>query len=150
MNEKWKKYKKSDLYYDDMDILYIEEERYDGTHCRMYDTSLMRYHKAGIPKRTVVSWKEGAFEFQTFFWFNHEAMEKVLDRFFALDPKAKANILMRMDTRNQHYELALKGGALEEPVALPQEAYEMLVFRGSDEFWRSPNFSQEDEKAWEW
>lgn len=148
--EGWQHYDEEDFFYDDMAIQYIREERYDGTHYDMGDTELMRYHLAGIAKRMAISWKEGRKNFEAFFWFDYDAMAKALERQLFFDPEVKPTLLLRLDTRNKQHSLAIEGDSTTAAVTIPQEAYELLVFQGENELWRSPNFSKEDESEWDW
>ena len=47
------------------------------------------------------------------------------------------------------YELALFRYGLKEPVVIPEEAYQLLVFKNRFEDFRSPNYDQ-PRGAWIW
>ncbi len=146
----WQHYNEEDLHYDDMDIQYIREERYDGTHHDMGDTALMRYHKTGLPRRMAVRWQEGRRDYEAFLWFDHAALAVIMDRLLTFDPDAEATLLLRLDTHQRQHGMAIEGGIVTNPITIPQEVYELLVFQGDNELWRSPNFSREDEAEWQW
>lgn len=148
--EGWQRYDEEDLYYDDMTLKRIEVQRYDGTHQQRGDLKMLQYHKAGLPRRLTIEWLEGCNDLQAYYWLNFESLYQLLDQFQSVAPEDKPAIVMRLDSRANRYELALQGGPLEQPAPLPQDCYEMLVFRNGNEYWRSDNFLKEDESEWEW
>ena len=149
-NNGWQEYDKEDLYYDDMDIVVLEVQCFDGTHDQLNDLRLLRYHEAGMPKMLKAKWRAGRNNFSAYYWFNDAALHNVFSRYSMMDTEGRMDILLRIDTRHEHYGIAVKIDMMPQPAEIPVEAYEMLVFNSGNELWRSPNFSQEDEKAWEW
>lgn len=148
--EMWKHYDEEDLFYDDMTLKRIEVQRYDGTHQQRGNLKMLQYHKAGLPRRLTIEWNESSNNFQVYFWFNFEPLSQLMEQFRTVAPDDKTTFVLRLDSRANQYELALQGGPLEQPASLPEECYEMLVFRNGNEYWRSDNFSKEDETEWEW
>ena len=145
----WQKYDEEDLYYDDIDITALEVQRFDGTHDQLNDLRLMRYHQAGMPKMLKVSWRAGRNYFSAYYWFNDAALHNVFSRYALMDTEGRMDILLRIDTRHEHYGIAVKIDTMSQPADIPSEAYEMLAFNSGNELWRSQNFSQED-GAWNW
>lgn len=148
--EEWQRYDEEDLYYDDMTIKRIEVQRYDGTFQQRGDLKMLQYHKAGLPRRLTIEWQEGSSTMQAYYWFNFEPLYQLIEQFQSVAPDEKPTLVMRLDCRANRYELALQGGPLEQPASLPEGCYETLVFRNGNEYWRSDNFTKEDETEWEW
>ena len=148
--EAWQEYDEDDRFYDDIDIESIEDTCFDGTFDRLCDGMLLRYHEAGCPKLLALKWKEGRSNLSAYWWMDEEQLSYVLRRFASLDPSARADLLLRLDSRQGCFEMALKGGEmLQEPIVIPQEAYQLIVFKDGHELYKSPNFAQED-GAWNW
>lgn len=148
--EQWQRYDEEDLYYDDMTFRRIEVQRFDGSHQQRGDLKLLQYHKAGLPRRLTMEWLEGTANMQVFCWFSFEPLSQQMEQLRAIAPDVTPTLVMRLDSRAKRFELALQGGPLEQPATLPQECYEMLVFRNGNEYWRSEIFTKEDEAEWEW
>lgn len=149
--EQWQEYNEDDLYYDDTDITVLEVQRYDGTHDQSNDFTLLRYHEAGMPRRLKVKWSVGHDDFSAYYWMDDQLLWASMNRFTMLLPDTRITMLLRIDTRRQRYELALKGDddSLPQPVTLPQEACQLLVFVNGNELYRSDNFNQPD-GGWNW
>lgn len=147
--EKWQNFNKEDLYYDDLDFETIEDRRFDGTHDQLCDDGLLRYHEAGCPKRIKVKWHEGRNELSAHYWFESQIAPQAFCQFFVINANQKADILLRIDSRANRYEIALNTDTIAEPQVLPAESYQLLVFRNGHEHFRSENFNQE-EGAWDW
>jgi len=128
---------------------YIEEALFDGTHDKLHDGGLMRYHEAGKPKKLAVKWHAGKKEWTAYFWFEDEEIRHVFDRFYGVYPDAKADFIVRIDPVKDKYELALYCSGLDEPLVIPEKTYQLLVFRNKFECFRSENYAQE-RGAWIW
>ena len=128
---------------------YIEEALYDGTHDKLHDGGLMRYHEAGKPKKLAVQWHLGKKEWTAYFWFEDEEIRAVFDRFYGAHPENKADLMLRIDPEKNHYELALFRYGLPEPRVISERAYQLLVFKNKFECFRSDNYAQE-RGAWIW
>ncbi len=59
------------------------------------------------------------------------------------------DFIFRMDIEHSRYELALYRYGLKEPLIVPQETYQLLVFKNKFEHYRSENYNQE-RGAWIW
>ena len=62
----------------------------------------------------------------------------------------KADIMLRIDTRANQYEIVFKSDEMPIPQVMPADTYQLLVFLNDNEYYRSENFDQEDEEAWDW
>lgn len=128
---------------------YIEEALYDGTFDKLHDRGLMKYHEAGKPKKLAVKWHEGKLEYSAYFWFDYEVITEVFEKFYGAHRDTKTDFIIRMDYQNRKYELALYRFGLKEPKIIPENAYQVLVFKNGIEDYRSENYDQE-RGAWIW
>ena len=130
-------------------VEYIEESLYDGTHDKLHDGGLMKYHQAGKPKKLRVEWHIGKSEYSAYFWFEDERIREVFDRFYGAHPDTKTDFIIRIDAEKRKYELALYRYGLKEPQVIPEDVYQLLVFKNKFEDYRSENYNQE-RGAWIW
>ncbi len=128
---------------------WIEEALFDGTHDKLRDGGLMRYHEAGKPKKLAVSWHIGKAEYSAYFWFEDEGIREMFDRFYGVHPDTKTDFIIRIDAERRKYELALYRYGLKEPQVIPEDVYQLLVFKNKFEDYRSDNYNQE-RGAWIW
>ena len=142
----WQKYKEDEL---SPEFEYIEESLYDGTHDKLHDGGLMKYHQAGKPKKLRVEWHIGKSEYSAYFWFEDERIREVFDRFYGAHPDTKTDFIIRIDAAKRKYELALYRCGLKEPQVIPEDVYQLLVFKNKFEDYRSDNYNQEH-GAWIW
>ena len=145
-DEEWEKYAEND----NVPVFeYIEESLYDGTHDKLHDGGLMKYHQAGKPKKLCVEWHIGKSEYSAYFWFEDERIREVFDRFYGAHPDTKTDFIIRIDAEKRKYELALYRYGLKEPQVIPEDVYQLLVFKNKFEDYRSDNYNQE-RGAWIW
>ncbi len=128
---------------------YIEETLYDGTHDKLNDSGLMKYHQAGKPKKLRAQWHIGKSEYSAYFWFEDERIRDVFDKFYGTHPDTKTDFIIRIDAEQRKYELALYRYGLKEPQIIPEDVYQLLVFKNKFEDYRSENYNQE-RGAWIW
>lgn len=128
---------------------YIEEALFDGTHDKLHDGGLMNYHQAGKPKKLAVKWHIKKSEYSAYFWFEDEEIRTVFDRFYGAHPETKTDFMIRIDSDNKKYELALYRYGLKEPQVISESAYQLLVFKNKFEYYRSENYNQL-RGAWIW
>ena len=128
---------------------YIEEALFDGTHDKLHDDGLLKYHEAGKPKKLAVKWHIKKTEYVAYFWFEDERIREVFDKFYGAHPDTKTDFIIRIDTENKKYELALYRYGLKEPQIIPEDVYQLLVFKNKFEDYRSDNYDQE-RGAWIW
>lgn len=138
--------KKKDLL---IEFDYIEEALFDGTHDKLHDDGLLKYHKAGKPKKLAIKWHIKKTEYVAYFWFEDERIREVFDKFYGAHPDTKTDFIIRIDTENKKYELALYRYGLKEPQVIPEDVYQLLVFKNKFEDYRSDNYNQE-RGAWIW
>lgn len=109
----------------------------------------MKYHQAGKPKKLAIKWHIGKSEYSAYFWFEEEPIREVFDKFYGAHPDTKTDFIIRIDSENRKYELALYRYALKEPQIISQDVYQLLVFKNKFEDYRSDNYNQE-RGAWIW
>lgn len=128
---------------------YIEEKLFDGTHDKLNNGNLLKYHQAGKPKKLAIKWHIGKSEYSVYFWFEEEPIREVFDKFYGAHPDTKTDFIIRIDAENKKYELALYRYGLKEPQVIPENVYQLLVFKNKFEDYRSDNYNQE-RGAWIW
>lgn len=145
-NKDWQEYAKEET---SPEFDYLEEALFDGTHDKLHDGELMKYHNAGKPKKLAMEWHVKKSDYTAYFWFEDDEICKVFDRFYGAHPETKTDFMIRIDTENNKYELALYRYGLKEPQVIPESAYQLLVFKNKFECYRSENYNQ-PKGAWIW
>ena len=145
----WRAYSDEDLYYDDLDLDSIYVLRLDGTLDKRAGFELLNYHHAGVPSRISVKWHSGKAQYSAYFWLELLGSMRMFERFFIIDSLRPADLLLRLDSRAQRYELALSRAGEQTISSFNDEAYQAIVFRDGREFYRTPNYNQPD-GAWVW
>lgn len=143
---KWQKYKKDETV---PEFEFIEEALFDGTHDKLHDDNLLKCHEAGKPKKLAIKWHKKKTEYVAYFWFEDEKIREVFDKFYGAHPDTKTDFIIRIDVENKKYELALYRYGLKEPQVIPEDVYQLLVFKNKFEDYRSENYNQE-RGAWIW
>lgn len=143
---KWQKYKEDELR---PEFEYIEESLFDGTFDKLHDDCLLKYHEAGKPKKLAIKWHIKKTEYTAYFWFEDEKICSIFERFYGAHPDTKTDFIIRIDSEKRKYELALFRQGLKEPQIIPEDAYQLLVFKNKFEDYRSDNYNQE-RGAWIW
>lgn len=145
-DERWEQYEEGEVR---PEFDYVEEMLYDGTHDKLHDGGLMKYHEAGKPKKVALKWHIKKSEYTAYFWFEDIRIREVFDRFYGAHPDTKTDFIIRIDPKKRKYELALYRYGLNEPRIIPEDAYQLIVFKNKFEDYRSENYSQE-RGAWIW
>lgn len=128
---------------------YIEEALFDGTHDKLHDGGLMKYHEAGKPKKLAVQWHIKKSEYTAYFWFEDEEIRSAFDHFYGAHPETKTDFIIHIDAEKNKYELALYRYGIGKPRVIPERVYQLLVFKNRFECYRSNNYNQE-RGAWVW
>lgn len=128
--------------------LIFEDFCFDESFNRLNNESLLKYHKACTPKKIHYKWIMGKTEYELFFSINN-IINSILERFYGAHPDTKTDFIIRIDAENKKYELALYRQGLKEPQIIPEDAYQLLVFKNKFEDYRSDNYNQE-RGAWIW
>lgn len=127
----------------------LEEALYDGTHDKLNDGGLYKYHEAGKPKKLALKWHINKREYAAYLWFRDEEIKAVFDRFYGPHPETKTDFIINIDAEKNKYQLSMNRYGLKEPYVITEDAYEMIVFRNKFECFRSGNYSQAT-GAWIW
>lgn len=146
--EKWVKYTEEEQE-TKPELDYIEEALYDGTHDKLHDGRLLNYHEAGKPKKLAVKWHIKKSEYTAYFWFEGEAIRTIFDRFYGIHLDTRTDFIIRIDPTKNKYQLALYRYGLQEPQIIPEEAYQLIVFKNKFEQFHSENYNQ-PRGAWIW
>lgn len=146
-DEEWGKYKGNDELIPIFE--FIEESLFDGTFDKLHDDGLLKYHQAGKPKKLAIKWHIKKSEYTAYFWFEDEKICSIFERFYGAHPDTKTDFIIRIDAEQKKYELALFRQGLKEPQIIPEDAYQLLVFKNKFEHYRSDNYNQE-RGAWIW
>ena len=128
---------------------YIEEALFDGTHDKLHDGGLMKYHEAGKPQKVTIQWHIKKSKYTAYFWFDDEDICSCFDRFYGAHPETKTDFIIRIDAERNKYELALYRYGIEKPRVISEQYYQLLVFKNKFECYRSDNYNQE-RGAWIW
>ena len=128
---------------------YIDEMLSDGTCDKQHSNNLLNYHYAGKPLKIVLNWHIKKSEYTANFWFDEEKTCLIFERFYGAHPDTKTDFIIRIDAEKKKYELALFRQGLKEPQIIPEDAYQLLVFKNKFENYRSENYNQE-RGAWIW
>lgn len=128
---------------------YIEEALYDGTHDKLHDGGLLNYHEAGKPKKLAIKWHIKKSEYTAYFWFEDEAIRAFFNRFYGIHFDTKTDFIIHIDPVKKKYQLAFFRYGLQEPRIIPEDAYQLIVFKNKFEHFRSENYDQ-PRGAWIW
>lgn len=145
-NECWQKY---DEEYVKVEFDHIEEALYDGTHDKLHDSRLFDYHEAGKPMKLAVRWHIGNSEYSAYFWMEDKYIQAIFDSFYGNHPDTKTDFIIHVDPITNKYQLALFRYGLQEPKIIPEDAYQLIVFKNKFEHFRSENYDQ-PRGAWIW
>lgn len=146
--EKWQPYTEEEQE-TQPELDYIEEALYDGTHDKLHDGGLMQYHEAGKPKKLTIKWHIKKSEYMAYFWFEDEAIRAIFDRFYGIHLETKTDFIIHIDPEKKKYQLSLFRYGLQEPRIIPEDAYQLIVFKNKFEHFRSENYDQ-PRGAWIW
>lgn len=144
--EKWEEYGEDETI-PELDSL--EEMLFDGTHDKMNDGRLLKFHEAGKPKKLAVKWHIKKKQYAAYFWFHDKEIKGVFGHFYGPHPETKTDFMIRIDADKNKYELVMYRYGLKEPYVLPENSYELIVFRNKFEVFRSDNYCQQT-GAWIW
>ncbi|MBQ9355942.1 MAG: DUF2931 family protein [Prevotella sp.] len=147
---KWVEYEDDDPYYDDLLIDSVEDHRIDGSfNYVMGDMSQLDYHEAGMPDRITVRWHAGREEYMAHFWIEKDDFSKLFTKYCGMHPGSRIDILLRMDTKEQVYVIALKAEDEQKATPLPWYLFQLIVFKDGTEHYKSPNYRLE-KGQWSW
>lgn len=144
--EQWQRYDSTNAHYEEIDLDNVEVKRLDGSFDFTESDEVMHYQSVGKPQRIMVRWHEGESSYFAHFWLDEAEATAFFDGFFNAFPDANADLLLRIDTRANRYEIALTGEKLQ-PHTLKNTQY--LVCKDFEEIARSENYTKE-KGDWHW
>lgn len=127
----------------------LREALFDGSFDKTNDKRLMEYHEAGKPKKLALEWHIRKWLYEAYFWFSEEGIRAGFDSVYGEEPDKDTDLIVRIDPSQDKVEVSLNREGMEEPFVIPEEAYELILFRNRLESFRSENYSQEN-GAWSW
>ncbi len=128
---------------------HIFVSRCDGTHHKIVDDTLTRHHTAGRPELIDVAWHTGKSEWSAYLWLDEALTAPVFERLYGTHRDTRVDLLLQFDPEKRHYELALFRYGMQQPQLLPEECYQLIVFKNQFEHHRSENYNQPS-GAWVW
>lgn len=144
--KRWREYNSEDERYEAVDFVGVEDKRTDGTFDFTDGANVLRYHEASIPERITVKWNEDGYEYLAHFWIDTYYLHKYFEGFFEVFPDGKADLLLRIDTRANRYEVAMTGKDL---AARPLIGTQYIVLRDLRKIALSDGFFR-GEDSWPW
>jgi len=127
---------------------YLRDTQYEDIF-NEYDEELYKYCKKEVPQRLSIKWMYDKKEYNCYIWFEEKLITSIFERFYGAHKDTKTDFIIRIDSEKRKYELALFRQGLKEPQIIPEDAYQLLVFKNKFEDYRSDNYNQE-RGAWIW
>lgn len=128
---------------------WIEKRSFDGTYDRTHEGGLLQYHQAAIPDIIAIQFHSGKRTYTAYIFIEALEMTELFHKFYGAHPETKSDFIIRIDAEHKKYELAMYRQGLKEPVAIPESAYQLIVFKNKFEDYRSANYNQ-PQGAWIW
>lgn len=127
----------------------LETRSYDGCRSTLQDADFQEYHEMGKPKNLAVRWKEGKSDYSAYFWFDESCIRKSFELFCGENTDIKIEFLIQIDLEHCQFELMLHNQDSKKLLLIPNETYQLLVFKNNFEDYRSDNYNQK-RGAWLW
>lgn len=127
----------------------IDEALYDGTYNKQHDSELLDYHEAAKPMKLAMKWHVEKTSFSAYFWLEDNAIRTIFDIYYGIHTDAKTDFIIHIDPKSNKYQLSLYRDGAIEPQIIPEDAYQLLVFKNKLEHFRSDNYNQ-PQGAWVW
>jgi hypothetical protein len=143
--KQWKRYENDDEYYENIDIDCVEDKRMDGTFDFTDGDSLYKYHTTGMPKRVSVRWTENDSYYVAHFWLDTHYVTWFFETFHKRFPETPIDLLVRLDTRANQYEVAMTA---EDLIPRAFVGTQYIILKNFAEISRSEYFDKE-KKEWD-
>ena len=127
----------------------LDTRSYDGCRSTLQNADFREYHEMGRPKNLAVRWKEGKSEYSAYFWFDESCIRKSFELFCGENTNIKIEFLIQIDLEHRQFELMLHNQDSKKLLLIPNETYQLLVFKNKFEEYRSENYNQKC-GAWLW
>lgn len=145
-NQSWSSYedpKEEAIYW------FLDESLFDGTYNKLHEDNLFKYHMAGKPKKIRIKWSAYDYYFNCFIWFDEDMLTSLFNQIFETNPDIHVDFIFHFDYTCNKYQILLYRYGLDNPIIMPENAYQILVFKESKEFYVSENYNQKH-NAWYW
>lgn len=127
----------------------LNDVLFDGGYCMELSNNML-FNIKGKPFMIKIKWNDNNNnDYYAFYWMCVYNITEIFERFYGAHPDTKTDFIIRIDAENKKYELALYRQGLKEPQIIPEDAYQLLVFKNKFEDYRSDNYNQE-RGAWIW
>ena len=143
---KWMRYEETEL---QPTFDFIQEALIDGTHDKLHDGSLLKYHTAGKPDKISFAWHVKKSDFVAYFWFDEYEMSKFFQKVYGMNSDLKTDFIIRVDFEKKKFEISLYRYGMENPCVLPESVYQYIIFKSKMEYCKSDNYNQVT-GAWIW
>lgn len=130
-------------------LSYLEDYLIDGSFDKLHDEGLQMYHFGGKPDKLTLKWKNDKTEYCAYFWFDERGMAEIIGKFYGVHKDTNTDFMINIDEKKHKYEFALFRYGIKEPLVIPEQAYQMIVFKNMFECYRSENYDQ-PRGAWVW
>ena len=130
-------------------LVSVEERLFDGTHDKLRNGGLFRYHRAGKPQKLLVKWSFRGSDYCACFFMEDEPVRAAFDAFFEDRPDAEADFDIQIDPEKMGVGLILSRDGTGAKRELDRGAYQIIIFKDGEELGRSENYDQE-RGAWRW
>jgi len=131
------------------ELRYFWEHLYDGTYDKMHDGRLFSYHTAGKPNKLRLEWHIGESDYMAYIWLDSGILSDVFGDFCGSDRDTGTDFMIRIDPVKYKFEISLHWEGAGEPVLIPEEAYQVIVFKDTYRVFYSENYAQ-PKNAWSW
>jgi len=131
------------------ELHYLWELLYDGTYDKVNDGRLFSYHTAGKPNKLRLEWHLGESDYMAYIWLDSGILSDVFGDSCGSDSDADTDFIIRIDPVKYKFEISLHREGAGEPVLIPEEAYQVIVFKDTYRIFYSENYAQ-PRNAWSW
>lgn len=137
------------VFSDMVDIKSLEQVFSDGSYDFSDFKKQTQYEWHGIPEFIKLRWNHEYSEWTSYFKFENQKIKVIFDKVYGIHRDSKTDFIIRIDAENKKYELSLYRQGLKKPVIIPEDAYQLIVFKNKFEDYRSENYNQ-PRGAWIW
>ena len=101
------------------------------------------------PERIAMAWHAGKNEWSAHLWLDEELTAPIFERLYGTHRDTRMDMMLHFDPEQRHYELAMFRYGLANPIQLPQDCWQIIVFKDQFEHYRSENYDRPT-AAWQW
>ena len=134
---------------EEMDLTLLQELLVDGSMRQLTEGSILNYRDRARPSKIELGWTVGNDNYSAFFFIDDAQQLGIFNRVYGVHLDTKSDYIFNIDIDAEEYSLALYRQGLKDPVAIPESAYQLIVFKNKFECYRSENYNQ-SRGAWIW